>query len=63
MTELQKINDRYILPKRCDRCGQHMTIKIKAEPKAPILTWYYWCEACLLTEVFMQEPLNDDESY
>lgn len=60
MNDLVKINERYILPKRCDRCGQKMQIRIKAEPKAPILTWYYWCEGCLMTEVFMQEPLVDE---
>lgn len=49
-----------ILPKKCDRCGTHMIVQIRAAPKRPILEWYYWCSHCQIREIFKEEPLEDE---
>lgn len=46
---------------RCDKCGNVRITKVKVDPKRPgVLQWYYWCESCNLREIFMEEPLEDD---
>jgi len=50
------------ITKRCDKCGFPMITKVMADNKRPVLLWYYFCESCNLREVFMEEPLEDDEN-
>lgn len=49
-----------ILPKKCDRCGTHLIVKIRAAAKRPVLEWYWWCSHCKTREVFKEEPIEDD---
>lgn len=48
-----------ILPKKCDYCGTHMIVKVRAAPGRPYYEWYYWCYACQVREIFMEEPMED----
>ena len=51
-----------LITKRCDKCGFVRITKVKVDPKRPtVLQWYYCCDYCMLSEVFMEEPLEDDE--
>jgi hypothetical protein len=48
------------LSKKCDHCGGHMIVKVRAAAGRPILEWYYWCYVCNIREIFMEEPLEDE---
>lgn len=54
-----KMSDILPLSKKCDHCGSSMIVKVRAAPGRPILQWYYYCHACDIRDIFLEEPLDD----